>query len=179
MIQPRRHGRTSVKQDASSVDVLILHGLSIDLVKFLKDVLDSLGVSSDSPLDLASLGLSQDAKVNHYIKSCRLPLVIVSFDEEEPGSKKSRPNVYDEIQRCRRFKKEDVILLQELREGTSVVLPSNVVGQMVVIPLTKLPYIGSFLRSIANFEVETFLLLRVWLLAASKLLTSWTASLTK
>ena len=124
-------------QDTESVDVLILHGLSMDLVNFLKETLESLGLSAASPLELPSLKLSQDAKVDHYIKNCRLPIAIVSFDEEEPGSKNARPNVYDEIQRCRQFKKEDVILLQEVRERLPAALGSNLVGQMVVIPFDQ------------------------------------------
>ena len=36
-------------QDTESVDVLILHGLSMDLVNFLKETLESLGLSAASP----------------------------------------------------------------------------------------------------------------------------------
>ena len=118
-------------QDSEAVDVLMLHGLSQDVVAFLKETLESLGLSAASCLELPSLRLSQDAKVDHYIKNCRLPIVIVSFDEAEPESKKARPNVYDEIQRCRFLRKEDAILLLESREKRSVDLPSNIVGHMV------------------------------------------------
>jgi hypothetical protein len=127
----------SVREDTESVDILILHGLSSNLVSFLKDTLESLGLSAASPMQLPSLKLWQDAKVDQYITNCRVPIAIVSFDEEEPGSNKARPNVYDEIQRCRRLKKDDVILLQEFRGKLSVDLPSNLIGQMVVFPFDQ------------------------------------------
>jgi hypothetical protein len=120
-----------------SVDVLILHGKSTYLVSYLKELLESLGVSANTALGLPSQRKNQEQRIDHYIKNSKMCLVLLTFDEDEPASNKARPNVYDEIARCRKSKKDDTVILQERREKELVDLPSNVRGQVVVIEFER------------------------------------------
>src|ERR1017187_3213475 len=115
------------------VDILILHGKSVRLVAYLKEVLSSLGIRANTVLGLPSQRKVQEQRVEHYIKNCKIALILVTFDETEPNRNKARPNVYDEIARCRRLKKKDTIVLQERRGKRLVELGSNVHGQLVII----------------------------------------------
>jgi hypothetical protein len=113
-------------------DVIILHGMSIDLVTSLVELTSSLEIDASSIINLPSMKRPQEEKVDYYIGRCRIPLILVTQDElgKDP---KARPNVYDEIARCRKLKPKDAIVLQE----KGVELPSNVVGRLVVIPFEK------------------------------------------
>ncbi|MBU6427319.1 hypothetical protein KGQ27_03770 [Patescibacteria group bacterium] len=115
------------------VDVLILHGMSKNIVDYLKDLIGSLGLRAATVLDLPSHKKPQEQRVDYYIKDCLIPLVLVTFDESEKNTTKARPNVYDEMARCRQFKRSDTLVLQEMREGRLVELPSNVLGQLVTV----------------------------------------------
>src|SRR5271156_6071620 len=116
-----------------NVDILILHGMSKGIVEYLEKFFKSLGLRAETVLNLPSLKKEQEQKVNHYIKNCRLPLVLVTFDEGEENPTKARPNVYDEIARCRQHKRKDTLVLQEKKSGKLVQLPSNIEGRLVVI----------------------------------------------
>jgi len=115
-------------------DILILHGMSKPLVDFFTTFFESLGVSSASAMDLPAGGRPQEEKVDYYIRNCRFPLVLLTFNEKAKRSTTARPNVYDEIARCRNLgKKRETIILQQVEGRRIAELPSNVTGQMVVI----------------------------------------------
>lgn len=126
-------GRTGACVMRYDLDILILHGMSRSIVDYLKELFASLGISASTVLDLPSRKLSQEKRVDYYIKQCGMPLILVTFDESEANTTKARPNVYDEIARCRRWKREDTLVLQQEKNGKLVELPSNVMGQMVTI----------------------------------------------
>jgi hypothetical protein len=131
---------------ARAVDILILHGKNAGLVEFMKEVFTSLGLKSNTVLGLPSKGKTQEQRVDHYIKECRVALVIATFDKNTGAA---RPNVHDEIARCRQLKKKDTIVLQERRDKDLVELGSNVQGQLVILEFEQnelhkviLPLIG-------------------------------------
>jgi hypothetical protein len=124
---------TETRQLLPHVDILILHGQSIDLVNYLISLFNSINIIAKNVLNLPSGKMDQERKVEYYLKTCGLPLVLVTFDEEYPTSNKARPNVYDEIARCRDLRPMDTIVLQEKRGPTLVELASNVSGQLVII----------------------------------------------
>jgi len=105
------------------VDILILHGMSYEIVNFFKRLFNSLGIYAAIVEELPSLKKSQGDKVDYYIKNCVVPLVLVTYDEEGKNHTKARPNIYDEIARCQRIRKKDTIILQE----KSVKLASNAI----------------------------------------------------
>jgi hypothetical protein len=107
------------------------------LVDDIEALLRSLGISAATVIELPASKRTQEKKVDYYIRHCGTPLVLATFDETEPGSKKARPNVYDEIARCRRAGRKDTIVLQERRKGRTVELPTNISGQVVVIPFER------------------------------------------
>lgn len=119
----------------------MLHGMGHNLVRYLKELFASLELVAEKVLDLPSLKMSQDRRVDYYIKSCGIPLVVVSFDETEKHTRKSRPNVYDEIARCTKLRKKDFIILRQRKGATAVELPSNIEGQV---------------RTIIEYEAEKF-----------------------
>ncbi|HTS17220.1 MAG TPA: hypothetical protein VMP11_06570 [Verrucomicrobiae bacterium] len=125
------------KRNREKVDILILHGMTKQLVEDLEGLFKSLGISAATVIELPTLSKTQERKVDYYIQNCGTPLVLATFDESEPDSVKARPNVYDEIARCRRAKRKDTIVLQERRNGEAVEIPTNVVGQLVVIPFER------------------------------------------
>lgn len=141
------------KLDGDTVDVLLLHGLSKDLVAFLNEFLSALGARSSTVLDLPSRRKPQESRVDHYIKHCRLPLVLMTFDETEKRTKNARPNVYHELTRCRSLRPNDTIVLREKRGRTLVKLPSNVEGHLVIIEFDRaelhkmIPHLLTELRS--------------------------------
>jgi len=129
-----RNSRRGKKQvPLPKVDVLILHGGSLHFVKYLISLFESIGVYASNVLDLPSGKMNQERKVDYYLKNCGIPLILVTFDEDNPTSNKARLNVYDEIARCRSLRRKDALVLQERRKSVLVELPSNVVGQLVVI----------------------------------------------
>ena len=71
-------------------DVLILHGKSRPTVNYLQKFFAALGLHATTVLDLPSLEKPQEAKVNHYIKQCLMPLVLATFDEDEQNPTKAR-----------------------------------------------------------------------------------------
>ena len=122
------------KDTQEHVDILILHGMSLTLVEYLQTLFESLGLSAGNVQDQFSQRQPQDRKVDYYIKRCSTALVLATFDEAEPASVNARPNVYDEIARCRKIKPLETLILQEVKDGSSVNLPGNIEGQVVVIP---------------------------------------------
>lgn len=118
-------------------DILILHGLSNKLVDYLRALFSGVGLKANNAIGLPSLSLPQEDKVDHYIKECRVALVVVSFDESDPKSHRARPNVYDELARCLQSRRTDTIVLQEQRDTGAVELPSNVHGRIVLIPFSQ------------------------------------------
>lgn len=144
-----------------NTDILILHGMSEDVVKYLEDLFRSLGISATTVSKQASGKRAQDKRVDESIRQCRMAVVLMTFNEEEPGTENARPNIYDEIARCRALKKDETLLLQEERKGKLVRLPSNVVGQMVVITFESkrihlmLPRLLTELRGRGFFAVPT------------------------
>jgi len=123
----------SRRPDLPAVDVLILHGKSLSFVSYLLDLFKSIGIKAAKVMDLPSGRMAQEQKVSYYLKSCAIPLVVVTFDEDDPQSNRARPNVYDEMARCRNLRPADTLVLQEKRESTLVELASNVDGHLVVI----------------------------------------------
>jgi hypothetical protein len=122
------------QREMAAPDVLILHGMSRHLVDYFRSFAEAIGVSAGAVIDLPAGGKPQEQKVDHYIRNCKIPLVLLTFDEEQMGATSARFNVYDEIARCRELgKREDTIVLQQTKEGRTVALPTNVTGQMVVI----------------------------------------------
>ena len=128
---------TNSRETREEPDILILHGMSKKLVDYLRDLFRGVGLTASSAIDLPSLSHSQEDKVDHYIKACRIPLVVVSFDESDPNSHRARPNVYDELARCLQLRRVDTIVLQEKRGAETVELPSNVHGKIVRIPFSQ------------------------------------------
>ena len=135
--RPRKLARHKQLPHLPRIDVLLLHGKSLPLVDYLVSLLRSIGIASSKMIDLPSGGMAQDAKVDHYLRDCRLPLVLVTFDEDDRGSSKARPNVYDEIARCRAMRSSDTLVLRERRDSSLVELPSNVIGRLAVIEFEK------------------------------------------
>lgn len=119
------------------VCILILHGQSLELVNYLISLFGSMDISANNVLNLPSGKMNQERKVEYYLKNCGLPLVLVTYDENAPTSKQARPNVYDEIARCRVLRSSDALILQERRNSVPVELPSNVIGQIAVIQFDK------------------------------------------
>lgn len=130
---PRKNKEKIKTVKLPHVDVLILHGKNLQLVDYLISLLDSIGIKASNVLNLPSGKMPQERKVTYYLKDCGLAIVLVSFDEDDPDSSTSRPNVYDEIARCRTLRRNDTLVLQESRDSKLVELPSNVLGQLVVI----------------------------------------------
>jgi hypothetical protein len=118
-------------------DILLLHGLSKSLVTFLVSLFDGLGLGASSVLDLPSLSLPQQDKVDLYIEKARFIIVLATFDEESDTTKRARPNVYDELARCIKVRPQDFLVLREQRGGIDVELPSNVMGRVVIIPFRQ------------------------------------------
>jgi hypothetical protein len=133
---PRRRKSNSTT-DPPPPDVLVLHGLSRELVDHLVSLLGSVGLRASSATDLPSLSKPQGEKVDYYIRNCGFPLVLVSADDQNPGSNRARPNVYDELARCRAHRRKDTLIIQEIRSGTPIELPSNVSGRFVVIQFDR------------------------------------------
>jgi hypothetical protein len=125
------------RQSLPQVGVLILHGGSIDLVNYLISLLGSINITANNVLNLPSGKMNQESKVEYYLKNCGLPLVLVTFDEDNPTSQRARPNVYDEIARCRSLRREEALILQERRSSVLVELPSNVVGHLVMVQFDR------------------------------------------
>jgi len=119
---------------AGDVDVLILHGGQIPLVKFLEHFFGAFGLVARSAIDLPSQAKAQKEKVTHYIESARLLLVLVTFNEEEPSARTARPNVYTELSEAESKRPASTIVLRETRDGQSVDLGSNLDGRLVLIP---------------------------------------------
>jgi hypothetical protein len=105
------------------VDILILHGLSHNIVNYLEGLFNSLGIYSATVIELPSLRKGQGKKVDYYIKNCKIPLVLATYDEETKDHTRARPNIYDEITRCQKMRGKDTIILQE----KSVQLASNTI----------------------------------------------------
>jgi hypothetical protein len=121
----RGHMSSNKRKDIiRDVDVLILHGMSKDIVDYLNRFFKSMNIRSSTVMELPARKLPQEKKVNYYIKNCKIALVLATHDEETGDKKRARPNVYDEIARCRKSKPRDTIVLQE----KTVVLASNVLG---------------------------------------------------
>lgn len=120
--------RRNNHRNDSFVDVLILHGRDLDFCKKLIGVLDAVGLRAKRVEELPTVKKEQDRNVEHYIQSCGVPVVLVTFDEAERGSSKARANVYDELRRCRDLRKKDFVVLQEQKNGRLVDLPSNISG---------------------------------------------------
>ena len=118
----------------SAPDVVILHGAHREIVDALSAILEAMGITAKPVLDLAAGGRRQEEKVNYYIRNSRIALVLLTFDPKDAPSRKARPNVYDEIARCRTLGKgRDTIVLQQQDKDRIAELPSNVAGQMVVL----------------------------------------------
>lgn len=111
------------------LDVLILHGRDPYLVEYLSKLFTSVGLRSSTAEALPSHQRHQEAKVDLYIQQCRIPVVLVTFDE----SNRARPNVYDELARCRTLRPDDMIVLREERGGARVDVGSNTEGKFVEI----------------------------------------------
>jgi hypothetical protein len=113
------------------LDVLIIHGQSLDLVDDLKGFLLSLGLKADYGIALPAGTKPQFAKVRSHIKSTKVALVLATFDESNPDSRQARPNVYDELSYCHRILKRNVLVLVERKDGVTVDLPSNLKGLLI------------------------------------------------
>ena len=120
-----------------AVDILILHGKAPALVKYLCDFFGAIGLSAHSAVELPSLGHAQEPKVDYYIERCGSPLVLATVDEDNGNANQPRQNVIDELARCRLLRGNDTVVLRELRGNLAVSLPSNVEGQVVVLPFQR------------------------------------------
>lgn len=125
------------KHKQKTLDVLIIHGQSLDLVDDLKGFLLSLGLKADYAIALPAGTKLQYAKVRSLIKSTKVALVLATFDESNPDSLQARPNVYDELSECHRILKRNVLVLVEGKHGTSVRLPSNLKGHLIELPFEQ------------------------------------------
>ena len=141
-----------IKESNLEVEILVLHGRSIEVVDYFIKLFKSLGISSCTVADLPSHSFRfLEEKVDYYIKECKVALVLATFDEEIKESTIARLNVYDEIGRCSPYKDKTIILREE-KDGKSVVLPSNIEG-ICFIPFEKkrihvgLPALFTELRS--------------------------------
>jgi hypothetical protein len=119
--------------DARTIDVLLLHMTKDACVAYVKDLLGSVGLSVESWIEQGSGGRTQNDQVDHAIASCSIPIVVVSFDSENPANTGSRPNIYDELQRCHKAKPDRLIVLREERAGQTADIPSNLLGHFAEI----------------------------------------------
>lgn len=106
-------------------NILLLHGGSEGYVERFKEVFAGLGLPARVVLDDASNARTQRERVDEAIKSCRLPVVLATYNDANPGATTARPNVYDEIARCQTLGRDDVIVVLEVRDGKPVDLGSN------------------------------------------------------
>lgn len=136
----------------TSVDVLILHGMDNELVNDIEDFLKSLDLTASNVLSLSSLGKPQNERVNYQIKSCGMPLVLLTFDEKERNPSKGRPNVYDELARCQSFRPKDTIVLREVKNSKRVEMPSNVEGKLVILEFERTKLHKLFPRIITELK---------------------------
>jgi hypothetical protein len=127
------------RKRAQPIDVLLLHGKDLSLVASFTELFTSLGLTAAKVTDLPSLDMDVDERVDAYVKAAYLKVVIASFDEDQAGTKNSRPNVYDEISRCLKLSsKRNLIVLRETSNGKHVQLPSNVEKKLnVIIPFER------------------------------------------
>jgi hypothetical protein len=112
---------TDTEQDA---DILILYGMSEELVNYFESLFKSLGLHSSTVTDLPSRGMATPKKIDYYIKHCKIPFVLVTHDEQTGDLSRARPNVYNELGRCQKSRPKDTIILRE----KTVELGSNVEG---------------------------------------------------
>ena len=112
---------------------MLLHGLNQELVKDIKDFLESLGLSASTVLQLYSNKMPQNDRVEYQIKNCGIPLILATFDEKEKKSTKARPNIYSEITRCLMSRPNDTIVLREVRDGKRVDLATNEEGKLIIL----------------------------------------------
>lgn len=125
------------KENISTIDVLILHGMDIELVDDIKVFFKSLELDAETVLNLSSNGKTQNDRVNYQIKNCGIPIALLTFDEQEKNGTKARLNLYDEITRCQTFRPKDTLVLRETRANIRVDLPSNVEGKLVIIEFDR------------------------------------------
>ncbi len=119
-----------------ALDLLLLHDAAHKHVaRYIEAIAKSLGLTAASIFDLPFKGKSQDQKVDYHIKQAHLVVVILTSSSESER-RISRPNLYDEISRSRKLKKRlQLLILQEvLRDGTKVEMPSNIAGDLPVLP---------------------------------------------
>ncbi|HEV7921952.1 MAG TPA: hypothetical protein VGR02_14280 [Thermoanaerobaculia bacterium] len=119
------------------MDILILHGGRLPLVKFFEQFFNAFGLVARSAIDLPSRAKAQKDKVTHYIESARLLLALVTFNEAEPATATSRPNVYVELAEAANKRPADTIVMRELRDGHPVDLGSNLDGRLVIVPFEE------------------------------------------
>lgn len=113
-------------------DVLLLHGRDLPLVENLERILTSINLTAAKVIDLPTLDLELDDRVDAYIKASRLRIVIASFDETQAGTTSARPNVYDEITRSIIRRSEgSLLVLYETKDGKEVQLPTNVQAKLL------------------------------------------------
>jgi hypothetical protein len=127
----------ALKKQPKRLDVIIVHGQSLDLVDDLKEFLSSLDLKADYGIALPPGGKPQFEKVRDAIRSSKIAVVLATFDEANPSSKQARPNVYDELTECHRVLKRNVLVLVEKKGDVSIELPSNLKGHLIELPFER------------------------------------------
>lgn len=120
-----------------ATDILILHGKSTALVSELKAILHALDLSAGTVLDQPSGKNLQKERVLEKIKTCKLALVLATFDEDSPNSRTPRANVMHELTLCLERRPKETVVLQEAKEGILVDLGSNLGGQLITINFSQ------------------------------------------
>lgn len=117
-----------------TTDILILHGKSLTLVDQLKSIFKSMGISAGTVLDQPSGRHTQRPRVESRIRTCKLALVLATFDEDVPNARTPRSNVIHELTLCSEIRPKDTIVLVETRNGIAVDVGSNLSGHLMSIP---------------------------------------------
>lgn len=120
------------------IDILILHGMDLEIVDSLIELGTCLGLNATTVLKSPSYTFTQDDRVKQAILKSKLILVLVTVDEEESESQKARLNVYDELRLAFTLAPQNLIVLQEkTKQNKNVNLPSNLAGKCVIIQFSR------------------------------------------
>jgi len=142
------------------LDVLVLHGRQMEMVDYLCNLCLSLGLSASCVERLPTLGRNLNGRVSYYAQSCRLRLVLATFDDENPQSNQVRPNVIDELRICKEHDKKPTLILREVRDGKQPTLQSNLDNHFAFLDFTfsKLhEFVPAFIRELKQLlSIDVF-----------------------
>lgn len=111
----------------TQIDIILLHGndnyVTSPIIEYLKE---SFGFIVNTVENSPARGKSQNDKVRSYIKECKLPIVLATFD----GSNQNvRPNVANEIALCFELRQNDFLIIRERRNNSLAAIGSNIENQ--------------------------------------------------